>query len=130
MLVLRCPNVTQTTTYYNLSRPLTSSERVDVTPHQSILIVGWSDPKPEDLAVQLMSTISIHLNLYYYSSPVRKNLSSKCDAFLPARSQFDSDHRVNCYTPTYCQSATFVRPLSAFVFCFLRQKSSKKPQMR
>ena len=31
-------------------------------------------------------------NLYYYSSPVRKNLSSKFDEFLPGRSQFDTNH--------------------------------------
>ena len=64
MLVLRCPNVTLTETYYNLSRPLTSSERVDVTPYQSTLIVGWSDPKPEDLAVEIMSALSIQFSQY------------------------------------------------------------------
>ena len=63
--------------------------------------------------------------LYYYSRPVRKNLSSKFDVFLPGRSQFDSDHRVDFPTPTSCQSATFVRPFFAFVLCFLRQKIIK-----
>ena len=53
---------------------------------------------------------------------VLKKLSSKLDEFLAARSQFDSDHRVDFYAPTCCLSATFVRPLFAFVLCFLRQK--------
>ena len=35
-------------------------------------------------------------HLYYYSSPVRKNLSSKSDRFLPARSQIETNHRVIC----------------------------------
>ena len=51
------------------------------------------------------------------------NLYSKCDRFLPARSQFDTNHRVNVSTPTYYQSAIFVRPLFAFVLWFLRQTS-------
>ena len=33
--------------------------------------------------------------LYYYSSPVGKNMSPKFDVFLALRSQFDSDHRVD-----------------------------------
>ena len=41
-------------------------------------------------------------------------LSSKCDKFLAGRSQFDSDHGVDFFAPTCCQSATFVRPLFAF----------------
>ena len=65
-------------------------------------------------------------NLYYYSSRVPKNLSSKFDEFLPARSQFDSDHRVHFSTPTSCQSATFVRPLFAFVLCFFTTKNHEK----
>ena len=67
----------------------------------------------------------IYMPYYYnYSSPVCKNLSSKFDENLPARSQFDSDHRVDFSTPTSCQSATFV---TAFCVCpfFPRQKSSK-----
>ena len=48
-------------------------------------------------------------------SPVCKNLSSKWDRFLPVRSQFDSNHRVNFSTPIYCQSVTF-GPL-AFCVC-------------
>ena len=64
--------------------------------------------------------------LYYYRRRVRKNLSAKFDQFLAARSQFDSDHRVDFSTHTSCQSATFVRPLFAFVLCFLRQKNHKQ----
>ena len=67
-------------------------------------------------------TTAMYIFLYYYRSPVRKNLSSKFDEFLPVRSQFDSDHRIHFSTPTSCQSATFVRPLFAFVLCFLREK--------
>ena len=60
--------------------------------------------------------------LYYYRSAVHKNLSSKFDRFLAMRSQFDTVHGVDFYAPTFCLSATFVRPLFAFVLCFLRQK--------
>ena len=63
-----------------------------------------------------------HINLYYYRSAVCKNLSSKIcphksvltnlsskfDRFLPGRSQFDTNRRVNFSTPTSCHSATFV----------------------
>ena len=73
---------------------------------------------------QTIHCLAIHL--YYYSSPVRKNLSSKFDENLPERSQFDSDHRVHFSAPTSCQSATFVRPLFAFVLCFLRQQNHQK----
>ena len=73
---------------------------------------------------QTVHCLAIHL--YYYSSPVRKNLSSKFDENLPERSQFDSDHRVHFSAPTSCQSATFVRPLFAFVLCFLRQQNHQK----
>ena len=65
--------------------------------------------------------------LYYYSSPVRENLSSKWDRFLPGRSQFDSNnHHVNFYMPTYCQSATF--GLLAFCICplFFTTKNQKE----
>ena len=61
--------------------------------------------------------------LYYYSSPVRKNLSSKFNQFLAERSQFDRDHSVNFYAHTGCKSATF-GPLFAF-YCplfFTRKK--------
>ena len=53
-------------------------------------------------------------------------LSSKFDEFLAARSQFDSDHGVDCYAPTCCQSATFVRPLFAF-YCPLFFTGKKVP---
>ena len=73
---------------------------------------------------------SIYDYLYYYKRSVRKNLSSKFDRFLAARSHLDTNHGVNFSTPTSCQSAIFVRPLFAFVLCFLRQKIIKKTQMR
>ena len=52
------------------------------------------------------------VRIYVYTtisalSPVRKNLSSKFDVFLADRSQFDSDHHVDFYAHTCCQSATF-----------------------
>ena len=55
-----------------------------------------------------------------------KNLSSKFDRFLAERSHLDTNHGVNFSTPISCQSATFVRPLFAFVLYFLRQKIIKK----
>ena len=70
-------------------------------------------------------SITCTVHLYYYRRRVRKKLSSKFDEFLAARSQFDNDHRVDFYAPTCCLSATFVRPLFAFVLCFLRQKNQK-----
>ena len=48
-------------------------------------------------------------------------LSSQFDEFLAERSQFDSDHGVDFYAPTFCQSATFVL-LLFIVLCFLREK--------
>ena len=50
-------------------------------------------------------------------------LSSKFDEFLAVRSQFDSEHGVDFYAPTCCQSAIFVPSLFAF-YCpfFLRKK--------
>ena len=50
-------------------------------------------------------------------------MSSICEEFLAVQSQFDTDHGADFYAPTSCLSATFVRPLFAFVLCFLRQKS-------
>ena len=79
-----------------------------------------------DLPGALISSLSSH-HLYYYSSPVVTNLSSKFDENLPALSEFNSDHLVNFSTPRSCQSATFMRPFFAFVLCFLRQKIIKKP---
>ena len=46
--------------------------------------------------------------------------------FISARSQFDTNHSVNFSTPTYCQSATVVRPIFAFVLCFFTTKIIKK----
>ena len=58
-------------------------------------------------------------------------LSSKCEEFLAARSKFDSDHGVDLSAPTCFQSATFERPLFAFVLRFFTTKNHKKtPQMR
>ena len=62
-----------------------------------------------------------HDNLHYYSSPVRKNLSSKFDKISSRRSKFDTDHRVDFYAHTCCQSATF-GPLFAFIALFLTNK--------
>ena len=39
--------------------------------------------------------LRLFIHLYYYRSRVCKNLSAKFDQFLAARSQFDSDHRVD-----------------------------------
>ena len=47
-------------------------------------------------------------------STICRRCPKKIDEFLAARSQFDSDHGVDFYAPTCCQSATFVRPLFAF----------------
>ena len=56
--------------------------------------------------------------LYYYSSPCPRNLSSTFDEHLAARSQIDSDHRVNFYASTCCISATFMPPLLRLSFVF------------
>ena len=53
-------------------------------------------------------------------------LSSKFDEFLAVRSQFDSDHGVDFFAPTCCQSATFVRTLFAFYCPFFSEKKKKK----
>ena len=63
-------------------------------------------------------------------SSVRKNLSSKFDGFLAARSYLDTNHDVNFSRRTSRKSATFMRPLFAFVLCFLRQQIIKKKKMR
>ena len=60
---------------------------------------------------------TLQCHLYYYSSTVRKNLSSKFDEFLAGRSQFDSDYLVDFYAHTCCQSATS-GPFFAF-YCTL-----------
>ena len=55
-----------------------------------------------------------------------KICSQNRTGFLPARSQFDTNHRVHFSTPTCCLSATF-GPL-AFCVCplFLRQTNQKE----
>ena len=59
-----------------------------------------------DSLTPCLHQLAVHYNLCYYSSPVRKNVSSKLNRFVPARPHFDTNHRVNFSTPTYCQSAT------------------------
>ena len=54
---------------------------------------------------------------------------AKFDQFLPVRSHFDTKRPVNFFHMTTFQSATFGRPLFAFVLCVLRQKIIKKPKM-
>ena len=73
-----------------------------------VMLVPSPDSKaPEDEYVTSGS------NLYYYRRRVCKNLSAKFDQFLTMHSQFDSDHRIDFYAHTCCQSATF-GPLFAF----------------
>ena len=54
---------------------------------------------------------------------------AKFDQFLPVRSHFDTKRPVNFFHIATFQSATFGRPLFAFVLCVLRQKIIKKPKM-
>ena len=54
---------------------------------------------------------------------------AKFDQFLPVRSHFDTKRPVNLFHVATFQSATFGRPLFAFVLCVLRQKSLKEPKM-
>ena len=56
-------------------------------------------------------------------------LCAKFDQFLPVRSHFDTKRPVNFFHIATFQSATFGRPLFAFVLCVLRQKIIKKPKM-
>ena len=53
-------------------------------------------------------------------------VSSHFDEFLAGRSKFDSVHGVDCYAPTYCQSATFVRPLFVFYSPLFFTKNNNK----
>ena len=50
---------------------------------------------------------------------------AKFDQFLPVRSHFDTKRPVNFFHIATFQSATFGRPIFAFVFCVLRQKIIK-----
>ena len=56
-------------------------------------------------------------------------LCAKFDQFLPVRSHFDTKRPVHFFHIATFQSATFGRPLFAFVLCVLRQKIIKKPKM-
>ena len=55
-------------------------------------------------------------------------LFAKLDQFLPVRSHFDTKRPVNFFHVATFQSATFGRPLFAFVLCVLRQKIIKKTE--
>ena len=56
-------------------------------------------------------------------------LCAKFDQFLPVRSHFDTKRPVNFFHTATFQSATFGRPLFAFVLCVLRPKIIKKPKV-
>ena len=56
-------------------------------------------------------------------------LCAKFDKFLPVRSHFDTKRPVKNFRIATFQSATFGRPLFAFVLCVLQQKIIKKPKM-
>ena len=53
---------------------------------------------------------------------------AKFDQFLPVRSHFDTKRPVNFFHVATFQSATFGRPLFAFVLCVLRQKIIKRTE--
>ena len=65
-------------------------------------------------------------NLYYYRR--RVCVFAKFDQFLPVRSHFDTKRPVNLFQVATFQSATFGRPLFAFVLCVLRQKIIKRTE--
>ena len=65
-----------------------------------------------------------HNYLYYYRR--RVCVFAKFDQFLPVRSHFDTKRPVNLFHVATFQSATFGRPLFAFVLCVLRQKIIKR----
>ena len=54
---------------------------------------------------------------------------AKFDQFLPVRSHFDTKRPVNLFHVATFQSATFGRPLFAFVLCVYDKKSVKEPKM-
>ena len=64
--------------------------------------------------------------LYYYRR--RVCVFAKFDQFLPVRSHFDTKRPVNLFHVAPFQSATFGRPLFAFVLCVLRQKIIKRTE--
>ena len=53
---------------------------------------------------------------------------AKFDQFLPVRSHFDTKRPVHFFHVATFQSATFGRPLFAFVLCVLRQKIIKRTE--
>ena len=53
---------------------------------------------------------------------------AKFDQFLPVRSHFDTKRPVKIFHVATFQSATFGRPLFAFVLCVLRQKIIKRTE--
>ena len=55
-----------------------------------------------------------------YRPTTRVCLFAKFDQFLPVRSHFDTKRPVNFFHVATFQSATFGRPLFAFVLCVLR----------
>ena len=66
--------------------------------------------------------------LYYYRR--RVCVFAKFDQFLPVRSHFDTKRPVNLFHVATFQSATFGRPLFAFVLCvFYDKKELKEPKM-
>ena len=65
-------------------------------------------------------------HLYYYRR--RVCVFAKFDQFLPVRSHFDTKRPVNFFHVATFQSATFGRPLFAFVLCVLRQKIIKRTE--
>ena len=66
------------------------------------------------------------VHLYYYRR--RVCVFAKFDQFLPVRSHFDTKLPVNFFHVATFQSATFGRPLFAFVLCVLRQKIIKRTE--
>ena len=67
------------------------------------------------VSIKYNSNLRIHFNYAFTRiNTTIGGLSSKFDVFLTGWSLFDSVHGVDCYAPTCCQSATFVRPRFAF----------------
>ena len=113
------------------------SLRNKISVHLATLVLGsrlWTESPRDELMCWVAPSNGIFsarfLIIYTTIAALSAKSVLKMWRISTRRSQFDSDHRVHFSTPTSCQSATFVRPLFAFVFCFLRQKMIKKPQMR
>ena len=60
-----------------------------------------------------LNTLIFGHYLYYYSSPVRKKLSSQICPFLAVRPQFDSDHHQNS---SLCSQSYYHESVILFVF--------------